>query len=269
MLNDYNNVNVKRGYMLLPLQQGILYGPINSRRLGQSLGVNLMPCNYKLCSYNCVYCHYGLTNVLTCNVTQYAIDIPKIEEVLDEIEKAVRSSLAFDYLTFSGNGEPTLHPDFYEIIKGIARLRDTYRPEAKIALLSNSSSLKIEGVQKALALIDLPVFKLDAGNAEMFKKINRPTKDIAFEEIVRSLVRIEKCYVQTVLMDGNPSNSVDEELCTYFDTIAHIKPTEVQIYSLDRPVPNTEIRRVVPDALEKIAKRGSKETKVPFRAFYL
>ena len=255
--------------MVLALQKGVLYGPIDSRRLGKSLGINLMPDNYKLCSFNCLYCHYGLTDVLSLDMKAYTKDLPSAEQVLDEVEKVMRSTLVFDYITFSGNGESTLHPDFKEIVKGIAELKNRFRPKLKIALLSNSSGLSIKGVKDSIFQIDLPVFKLDAGNEEMFKKINRPAKNIIFDNIVKSLEQLEGIYIQTVLMHGNPSNTGKNELETYFKKIAKIKPQEVQIYSLDRPVPDEKIKRVLPEEIEKIARIGSEETGVKFRAFYI
>jgi wyosine [tRNA(Phe)-imidazoG37] synthetase (radical SAM superfamily) len=253
--------------MILPLQQGIIYGPIDSRRLGKSLGINLMPTRYKLCSFNCVYCHYGLTDVLALNIKEYIKDMPKVTDILAEIEKAMKSSLAFDYITFSGNGEPTLYPYFDEIIKSVVELRKNYRPNVKIALLSNSTGLNNIAVKNCLGLIDLPVFKIDAGNSVMFRKINRPANNINFENIVEKLKQTKNIYIQTVLMDGDPSNVKEDELETYFEKIALIKPLGVQIYSLDRPVANSNIKRVMPDELEMIAKNGSKKTGVKIEAF--
>lgn len=255
--------------MILPLQNGILYGPINSRRLGKSLGINIMPFSYKLCSFNCVYCHYGLTDVLTLTMTKYLKDLPKNTEVLDDVERAMRSNIEFDYITFSGNGEPTLHPYFGDIVRGVMELRNKYRPGVKIALLSNSTGLKFEEVRKVLTLIDLPVFKLDAGDSTLFKKINRPTIDVNFDEIVIVLKQVEGIYIQTVIMDGNPSNVGEDALDTYFERLAVIKPVEAHIYSLDRPVPNESIKKVSPERLEEIAKHGLEKIGITIRPFYL
>ncbi len=255
--------------VLLPLQEGILYGPIDSRRLGKSLGVNLMPGTYKLCSFNCVYCHYGPTNVLANTVNHYKKDLPSAKQVLDEIERAMKSTIEYTYITFSGNGEPTLHPDFREIVTETVDLRNRYRPHAKVALLSNSTGLQREEVKKSISRIDLPVFKLDAGDEDTFTKINRPARDVDFPTIVQSLRACKGIYIQTVLMAGIPSNVSERTLRVYFRIIADIKPREVQLYSLDRPVPNRSIRRVLPAQLKEIAARGKKETGVDFKPFYL
>lgn len=254
---------------LLPLQTGVLYGPIASRRLGRSLGINLMPTTYKACSFNCVYCHYGNTDVLTTDLETCTNDLPATADVVAAVKGALMSDAKFDYLTFSGNGEPTLHPDFETIVRRIVALRDENQPALKIALLSNSSAAHRENVRRTLAFIDMPVFKLDTGNAAMFDKVNRPSSDVQFGEIVQSLSTLENIYLQTVLMYGEPSNAEERELASYFRTIARIKPQEVQIYSLDRPVPNAKIRRIPPHVLDEIAARGTRETGVPFHAYYL
>jgi len=254
---------------LLPLQTGILYGPINSRRLGKSLGINLMPTTYKACSFNCVYCHYGPTDVLSHDLETCKNDLPNVTDIIAAVEGALVSGVRFDYLTFSGNGEPTLHPDFETIVKHIAALRNTYQPALKIALLSNSSAAHRENVRRALAFIDMPVFKLDAGNAAMFEKVNRPSREVQFSEIVQSLSELKHIYLQTVLMYGDPSNAEAQELVAYYEVVARIKPQQVQIYSLDRPVLDAKIRRVLPHDLEKTAVRGTRETGVPFNAYYL
>lgn len=254
--------------MILPLQKGILYGPINSRRLGKSLGINLMPCGYKLCSFNCVYCHYGLTDVLDLNVNKHIHDLPNTDVVLDEIEQGMKSSLKFDYLTFSGNGEPTLHPHFSEILTAVAVLRNRYRPDVRIALLSNSSGITHEEVRMSIDKIDLPIFKLDAGSEKRFKQINRPAQGVSLEKVFESLKSIKGIYIQTVLMSGNPSNVSKQDLDNYFEKIATIEPVEVQIYSLDRPVPDKNIKRVVPAQLKQIAATGLRKTGVKITAYY-
>ena len=131
---------------LLPLQSGILYGPVNSRRLGKSLGVNLMPGSYKLCSFNCVYCHYGWTKEQAVDFSKYHKDLPAIDEVVKSVAQALKSPREFDFLTFSGNGEPTLYPHFAELVEEVASLRNKYRPKVKVALLSNSTGLARESI---------------------------------------------------------------------------------------------------------------------------
>ena len=253
---------------LLPLQKGILYGPINSRRLGRSLGINLMPQKYKLCSFNCVYCHYGWTNEHTTDLKPFAADLPEFDEVMHAIQNMLVSKQQFDYITFSGNGEPTLHPQFAALAAEIARLRDKLRPDVKIALLSNSSGLNA-AVKESIMHIDLPVFKLDAGTQKTFSAINRPAQGLDLERITEYLQSLNGIYIQTVLVNGSPCNTKSGELQAYCDRLKIIRPRKAHIYSIDRPVPNANIERVVPDDLEKIAVSCTEETGVEVQAFYL
>ena len=254
---------------LLPLQHTVLYGPINSRRLGKSLGINLMPMEYKLCSFNCVYCHYGWTKVHTFTTDAFEKDMPRPDDVIDAVKKALISEEQFDYLTFSGNGEPTLYPQFSSIVEEIVRLRNKYRSGLKIALLSNSSGLVIPGVKNNIELIDLPVFKLDAGTDRSFMSINRPAQDVNFEEIIEHLRSLSGIIIQTVLLQGTPGNTQEQDLQAYFAHIRAIRPKAVHIYSIDRPVPNVNIRRVLPGDLDRIAQLGMLKTGIEFMPYYL
>ena len=255
--------------MLLPLQKGILYGPIDSRRLGKSLGINLMPSDFKLCSFNCVYCHYGWTRKHTLDFHGSYKDLPTVDAVVHKVEEVAKSKIPFDFLTFSGNGEPTLHPHFPELVEQVVRIKDKHRPKAKIALLSNSSGLLHEKVRGIISKIDIPVFKLDAGTEVRFKEINRPARDIDFAEIVDLLSSLPEIYIQTVLLKGTPSNVGKEDIASYFQQLSRIQPQEAHIYSIDRPVPKAQIRLVSPKRLEQIALQGQKETGIKIRPFYL
>jgi wyosine [tRNA(Phe)-imidazoG37] synthetase (radical SAM superfamily) len=254
---------------LLPLQRGILYGPVNSRRLGKSLGINLMPGDYKLCSFNCVYCHYGWTKKHTVDFGKCRKDLPAFDDVVKAVEGAARSSMEFDFLTFSGNGEPTLYPQFAQLVEEVARIRNTYRPEVKVVLLSNSTGLLYKEVRESISKIDVPVFKLDAGAENTFNVINRPAQGVNFTELLDLLCAMKNIYIQTVLIEGTPSNVAREDLATYFQQIGRIKPKEAHIYSIDRPVPNTRISLVPSERLAEIAIQGQKETGVNIRTFSL
>ena len=262
-------IEPNKGIIMLSLQSGILYGPIRSRRLGASLGINLMPTTYKLCSFNCVYCHYGFTDRLSLDMGKHLYDLPHLGDVLREVERALRSSMTFDYITFSGNGEPTLHRDFPEIAAGIHELRNRLRPDVRIALLSNSTGLLLRDMRRALRYIDVPYFKVDAGTSALSQRINRPAPGVVFDEMITRLSRLREFYIQTVFMAGDPSNVDPAALAAYFHVIAQIRPREVQIYSLDRPVPDMRIQRVPPAELDRIAELGQKETGTVFRPFYL
>jgi wyosine [tRNA(Phe)-imidazoG37] synthetase (radical SAM superfamily) len=173
-----------------------------------------------------------------------------------------------DAITFSGNGEPTLHPDFPEIAEAVVRLRDRYRPGAKVALLSNSTGLAREDVKRGVSKLDLPVFKLDAGTERMFARINRPARSVKFDNIVSNLKALGNVYIQTVLIDGTPSNTHPDELLAYMEVVRDIRPREVHLYSTDRPVADVRVSKVDPDWLEDVASHLKDETGIPAAAFY-
>ncbi|HUV31407.1 MAG TPA: radical SAM protein [Acidobacteriota bacterium] len=227
-----------------------------------------MPTTYKLCSFNCVYCHYGLTDVCTADLSGREDDLPSVDEVVTALEQALRKPTELDLITFSGNGEPTLYPRFPELVGAVADLRDAYKPLARVALLSNAAGLVRDEVRGSLSRVDLPVLKLDAGTERTFRAINRPAKGIRFREIVDRLIALDNIYLQTVLLDGTPSNVNPAELDAYFELLRQIRPLEVHMYSIDRPVPDAAISLVPPDRLEEIADQASRETGVPVRAFY-
>jgi wyosine [tRNA(Phe)-imidazoG37] synthetase (radical SAM superfamily) len=254
---------------LLQMQEGILYGPVKSRRYGRSLGINLMPAKDKLCSFNCVYCHYGPTRRCTIHADKFAADLPQADDVICAVEQAMKSDTVFDLITFSGNGEPTLHPDFPELADVVVDLRNRYRPQVKVALLSNSSGLIFEGVRRVLGRLDLPVMKLDVGSARVFRAINRPVRDVTFEEITYLLSDAGDIILQTVLVDGSPTNITPLDLHAYFEQLIRIRPVEVHIYSIDRPVADSNIRLVPPDRLHQIATQAKTETGIEVKVFHV
>jgi wyosine [tRNA(Phe)-imidazoG37] synthetase (radical SAM superfamily) len=232
------------------------------------LGINLMPGAYKVCSFNCLYCHYGSTKQHTLDVHTCLQDLPSLDRVLERIRIAARSALEFDYLTFSGNGEPTLYPQFAELVRDVVRIRDQYRPRARLALLSNSTGLAQRQVQECLHWIDLPVFKLDAGSEEMFGRLNRPAEGVAFAAVLDALASAGEICLQTLLVDGDPSNVRATELEAYFAHVARIRPREVHLYSIDRPVATPGLVRVRPQELQDIARWGEQQSGVEFKAFW-
>jgi wyosine [tRNA(Phe)-imidazoG37] synthetase (radical SAM superfamily) len=254
--------------MTLPLKTRALYGPVNSRRYGRSLGINLSPFRYKECSFNCVYCHYGETDKITLKTNGGDGGRPEFSDIVNEIENALDSSLELDLITFSGNGEPTLHPEFPELVEAIVDLRDRYRPDTRTALLSNSTGLYREEVRRCVSELDLPIFKLDAGTEAAFMKINRPAKGVKHQAIVDYLANLDGIYLQTVFLDGELSNTGPEEMIAYFELVKAIQPRGAHIYSTDRPVPSAHISRVDPEWLEDIASQITSETGVPATAFY-
>ena len=236
----------------LKLQKGIIYGPVNSRRLGPSLGINLSPNSYKLCSFNCIYCQYGKTKVHTIDVIRNLSDLPIKDEVKDALEEWLKKGEKVDYITFSGNGEPTLHPEFNQIVDEVIKLRDKYLPEAKVAILSNSSMVSSPEVKKALNKLDLRIMKLDCGTKEKFQKINSPARAIEYEKLVEDLKELKNITIQSVFIGGEITNTNTDEVEEWIEKIRYILPDKIQIYSLDRPFIGKSISKVDRYVLSKI-----------------
>jgi wyosine [tRNA(Phe)-imidazoG37] synthetase (radical SAM superfamily) len=253
--------------MVYALQTGVLYGPIHSRRFGRSLGINLSSCSRKLCSFNCVYCWYGPTERLTTDATEHLDGLPAARHVLEAVESALRSQEKLESVLLSGNGEPTLHPEFPAIARGVSELVERWQPEARTVLLSNASGLGRSGVRDALASIELPVFKLDAGTRETFLALNRPADGVSFEGIVDSLSALKGITLQTLLIDGTPGNTSEQELDAYFELVRWIAPEAVLLHTTERPVARSATHRVAPERLHEIARLGRERTGMNFRGY--
>jgi wyosine [tRNA(Phe)-imidazoG37] synthetase (radical SAM superfamily) len=236
---------------MLPLKTGIIYGPVDSRRLGRSLGINLLPTHQKLCSFDCAYCHYGRTQIKT--LCPEEAQFPGVEEVLQAVREGLQVHPEVDYLTFSGNGEATLHPKFPEIAARVRELRDELRPGAGLTILSNSSTVHLCHIREALAGFESPIMKLDAGDANTLARLNRPTRDFSLGDTIAGLKEVPGLILQSVLVDGPVSNVRGEPYQAWLAALSEVGPTQVQIYSTDRPVPDAGIERVPPETLARIA----------------
>jgi len=251
---------------VLPLETGLTYGPIRSRRLGISLGINALPRTQKVCSFDCIYCHYGPTTrkVLSADEGEF----PGATEVLMAVEAALRHHRQVDSLTFSGNGEPTLHPYFNELAYGVRKLRDRLAPGAKVALFSNSTRVHLPHIRDALAHIDAPIMKLDAGDPETFARINRPAPGVTLAQVIAALKQVPHCIIQSVLIDGTVSNIHGAPFEAWLSALAEIRPAQVQIYSTDYPVAEAGVQKVPPFRLEQIAEVVRARTGLPVAAYW-
>jgi wyosine [tRNA(Phe)-imidazoG37] synthetase (radical SAM superfamily) len=256
---------------LLELQKGIIYGPIASRRLGASLGLNIMPTDYKLCPFNCVYCHYGWTDRQALDLASQSKDLPTPQEVSealrDSLEDMARRGQPPDYITFSGNGEPTAHPQFAEIVKAVGEVRHQIWPHVKIALLSNSTTLHRLEMIDAIKGIDLTIMKLDAGTEELFRKINRPMRSITLAQIVSGLKRLDQFDTQTVFMKGVVDNTTDQAVESWVELIGEVRPVEAQIYTVDRWPADPRLEKVEKSRLGEIAEMTREKTGVEVVAY--
>jgi len=247
----------------IPLQPRIIYGPVRSRRLGWDLGLNASPINYKLCSFNCVYCQYGWTDVCTMNIDDRLGDFPTPDDFKKALEDALRENKEINNITFSGNGEPTLHPQFEELVDIAKQLKEDYFPEAKLGILSNSSTINIEKIHRALTKLDFRIMKLDVGNLETLRKINQPCRAVDYEAILSGLKSLEKVTLQTMFVDGPIRNIGDQEVNEWIERVGEIQPMKTQIYSLHRPPAESSLQEVPAEKLEAIAARTLKVTGVP------
>lgn len=238
-----------------------IFGPIHSRRLGTSLGVNLMPNDGKVCTFDCLYCEAGF-NAQGTGTT----GLPARAEVARGLEEKLRSMSeggeALDVITFSGNGEPTLHPDFAGIIDDTIALRDRYYPEAKVSVLSNATRIDRKEVVEALKLVDNNILKIDSALNPTARLIDRPTdKGYKVEDIARMMKEFDgHCIVQTMMLRGEHDghaidNTTDEEIEALIKLVKEVGPQEIMIYSIDRKTPAENLRKVPKEELEEIAKR--------------
>lgn len=243
----------------LPLQSGIIYGPVRSRRLGLSLGINLLPSCYKLCSFNCLYCQYGWTPKPTLHPTQQIKDLPPPGEVSTALERSLqqmsRQKTKIDSITFCGNGEPTLHPDLREIVQAAKHLRDTYLPQVKLAILSNSSTVGREEVREALDMLDMRVMKLDAGSEELVRQVNWPAPPFYLGEVVTGLKRLRDVILQSLFLQGRVCNSDPDSVELWIEKVREIGPLLVQVYTLDRGTADKRIWKVSIPTLQWIARQ--------------
>jgi wyosine [tRNA(Phe)-imidazoG37] synthetase (radical SAM superfamily) len=260
-----NSMGKKRN-MTIPLQRGIIYGPVNSRRLGRSLGVNLLPTDYKLCTFNCLYCQYGWTKIHGNHLPDEKA-WPSVSKVVNELENVLRNINPLPaYITFSGNGEPTLHPYFPEIVGEINRLKVMYAPESKTAILSNSTTIIDSNIRDAINALDVRIMKLDCGNEQCLRRYNRPSDGIQFEEIVAGLHMIENVTIQSLFSDGPEGNSHPDDLNSWIEKMKMLVPHQVQIYTIQRGYPSNKILPLSCERLLEIEKKLGSEN-IPARVY--
>lgn len=242
------------------LFEDIIFGPIHSRRLGISLGVNLLPQHAKICNFDCIYCECGSNSERKGESSQRKFS------KRDDVRMALRATLQSmeqqpDVITFAGNGEPTLHPEFEQIIDDTIEIRNELAPNAKISLLSNATNLDKESVIRAIKRIDNPILKIDSAINTTAHAINRPAPNYSVDQIIEQLSTLgSNCIVQTMFLRGEVGgvaidNTTDTEVERWLEAIQKIAPRQVMIYSLDRDTPCQGLKKVEREELQKIAQR--------------
>ena len=247
--------------MVTILFHDTIFGPIHSRRLGTSLGINLMPNDGKICSFDCLYCEAGF-NAQGAGTT----GVSRRKEVADALRAKLQAMHnagdRLDVITFSGNGEPTLCPDFPEIVDDVIALRDEFYPNVKISVLSNSTMIGKPEVVAALRKVDNNILKLDSAVESTMRAIDRPANpDFTVERVVEQLRQFSgECIIQTMMLRGTHcgvaiDNTTADEIDALISAYRTINPREVMLYSLDRPTPESNLQRIERPELDAIADR--------------
>ena len=246
-----------------------IFGPVHSRRLGVSLGINLMPADGKICSFDCIYCECGLNGDHHTKSKR-----PTREEVCEGLTKVLRErhekGEPLDVITFAGNGEPTGHPDFAGIIDDTIAARDKYFPSAKVSVLSNATMLHKPDVFEALKKVDNNIQKLDTVNMEYITKVDRPcSPSYDVRKVIEQLKAYDgKIIIQTIFMQGEGVDNTGEEyVVPWIEAVKEIAPAQVMIYTIDRETPTKGLKKAEPAVLDQICERITK-LNIPCTASY-
>ncbi|MBO7264942.1 MAG: radical SAM protein [Alistipes sp.] len=242
------------------LYDNIIFGPIRSRRLGISLGVNLLPVDSKLCSFDCIYCECGWNDEHPGKRRFNSRE--DVREMLDTtLARMIAEGTTPDVITFAGNGEPTLHPDFEQIIDDTIALRDKHCPQAKVSVLSNATQIHREDVRRALLRVDNNILKLDSAFDATVQLINKPQGGYTVARTVELLKMFKgELIVQTMFLRGEylgqrVDNTTNEQVEAWLKLVEEIAPKQVMVYSLDRDTPCQTLEKVEKEELREIAAR--------------
>lgn len=233
------------------MREDIVFGPIYSRRLGSSLGINILPEKGKLCNFDCIYCECGWNSD-----GRGDHKIPKAADLFEALEKKLSSCKAagtpIDSITFSGDGEPTLNPDFPEMIDITISLRDTYYPSAKVSVLSNATMTRRKGVFEALRKVDNPILKLDASSDAQVRLINRPTRDYHVEDVVHDLERFEGDFILQTMFLRSPEFDSSSMVEGWIEIVRRLRPREIMVYTIDRETPMEGLEKYTPEEMREL-----------------
>jgi wyosine [tRNA(Phe)-imidazoG37] synthetase (radical SAM superfamily) len=237
------------------LREDIVFGPIHSRRLGASLGINLLPQHGKLCDFDCIYCECGWNKdgLGDRNIPSAA----DVEAALStKLQECAADGTRIDSITFSGDGEPTLNPDFPKIIDITISLRDEFYPGAKVSVLSNSTRISREAVFEALRKVDNPIMKIDAPTDELAARINKPECEYHVRDIVDGLRKFDGDFILQTMFLKSPDfdSSSPEVLDGWMDLVRQLKPREIMVYTLDRPAPAQNLEKFTVEEMTALVK---------------
>lgn len=238
----------------------IIFGPIHSRRLGLSLGVNLLPTESKLCSFDCIYCECGW-NADHPGRRRFNAREDVRNLLAETLRRMVAEGTPPDVITFAGNGEPTMHPEFEEIIDDTIALRDEICPSARISVLSNATQIGRESVRRALLRVDNNILKLDSAFDPTVRLVNNPCGDYSVDDVVANMKLFDgRMILQTMFLRGEcdgrtVDNTTEREVAAWLEKVCEIRPRQVMVYSLDRDTPCRTLEKVSREELQAIAAR--------------
>lgn len=231
----------------------IVFGPIRSRRLGSSLGVNILPSKGKLCNFDCVYCECGWNRDGVSDRK-----FPTLAEVEESLESKISTLAAdgvqVDSITFSGNGEPTVNPDFPEIIDVVLRLRDRFYPSAKVSVLSNATMLDRNEVFEALRKVDNPILKIDAPNDALVTMINKPQGSYSLENVVARMAEFKGDFVLQTMFLRSPDFDLGQTVEDWRNIVRRLKPRETMVYTIDRETPDKTLQKYTVEQMTEFVK---------------
>jgi wyosine [tRNA(Phe)-imidazoG37] synthetase (radical SAM superfamily) len=262
---------VEAAYRTYSLADGVVYGPVRSRRLGSSLGINILPFGVKVCSFNCNYCQCGWTTDLVDDAALAKYRFPTAREIGAELRARLQELKAkgekLDCMTLAGNGEPTLHPDFLDVVRTLLSVRDEAWPGLRVDILSNAAHLDRPGVVEGLNLLDERYMKLDAGSEEQFLNMNSPVLEVGIWDIMKNLAKLKDFVIQAMFTHGRRDNTGEKAVVDWIQAVKRTHPKAVQIYSVDRFPADSKIHRVERSLLEEIARALTAQTGIPAEVF--
>lgn len=237
------------------MREELIFGPIYSRRLGASLGINLLPSKGKLCNFDCIYCECGW-NKDGRGDRRLPTALELKEALESKLKVCLEQGVNIDSITFSGDGEPTLNPEFPEIIDITLELRKLYYPETKVSVLSNATKLGRPSVFEALRKVDNPILKLDAPTDEAARIINVPAGDYSVAEIVKDLMRFNGDFIlQTMFLKSPGFDSSEPEILeAWMSIVRKLRPREIMVYTIDRETPMDSLEKFSEEKMRKMVK---------------
>ena len=233
------------------MREELVFGPIFSRRLGSSLGINVLPEKGKICNFDCIYCECGW-NKDGRGDTRLPVAAELREALAAKLTECLEEGTPIDSITFSGDGEPTLNPDFPQMVGDVIRLRDLYYPSAKVSVLTNATRLGRKEVFDALRKVDNPILKLDAVTTADAKKINRPQGRYSTDAVIRNMEKFKGGFVLQTMFLRSPDFDSADTVGEWMDIVRSLRPREVMVYTIDRETPAQGLQKYTAEQMREL-----------------